>query len=259
MECNSTSNSLDFTLRSLLISQNDMLRPPLLEHTSPLEAHFYPLSHARPLLLHTHTNAPIRILLVTLALGTGLRCLAGQWVLYSSMDGIQRTGEIRAWRYDLPSFVLRCSTDTYNEALMPCVSKLLSISTHRTLPRILVSTFALGNGGEVFFALHAPCFLLFATGLVVLSWWVLPVTMWLIHKSKGVLARTKSETWMTCTTLLSMFILLIPVSTLVFLASRIPLQLVNPPRELRDSPPLPCPTRRRVHSSAVTFSQPGLA
>jgi glycosylphosphatidylinositol deacylase len=32
--------------------------PPLLEHTSPSEAHFYPLTHARPLLLHTHTGAP---------------------------------------------------------------------------------------------------------------------------------------------------------------------------------------------------------
>ena len=112
-ERNSTSNSLHFTLRLLLISQKEALLPLLLEHTSPLEAHFYPLSHARPLLQHTHT-VPARpsaytrihaastlshtlrktaksqlctcawtsgVLLVTLALGTGLRCLAGQWVL----------------------------------------------------------------------------------------------------------------------------------------------------------------------------------
>lgn len=39
-------------------SHTEALLPPLLEHTSPSEAHFYPLTHARPLLLHTHTSAP---------------------------------------------------------------------------------------------------------------------------------------------------------------------------------------------------------
>ena len=60
-ECNSTSNSVNFALRSLLISQKEAILPPLLEHTSPPEAHFYPLSHARPLLLHTHTSAPVHV------------------------------------------------------------------------------------------------------------------------------------------------------------------------------------------------------
>ena len=57
-ECNSTPNSLNFTLRSLLISQKEAILPPLLEHTSPSEAHFHPLTQPRPLLLHAHSSAP---------------------------------------------------------------------------------------------------------------------------------------------------------------------------------------------------------
>ena len=61
-ECDSTYSSL----RSCCVhcsSHTEPLLPPLLEHTflehmSPSEAHFYPLTHARPLLLHTHTGAP---------------------------------------------------------------------------------------------------------------------------------------------------------------------------------------------------------
>ena len=52
------SNSFNFTLRSLLISQKDTILPSLLDHPSPSEAYFYPLSHARPSLLYTHTSAP---------------------------------------------------------------------------------------------------------------------------------------------------------------------------------------------------------
>ena len=60
-ECNSTSISVNFTLLSLLISQKEAILPPLLEHTSPSEALFYPLSHPRPVLLHTHTSAPVHV------------------------------------------------------------------------------------------------------------------------------------------------------------------------------------------------------
>ena len=120
----------------------------------------------------------------------------------------------------------RCNTDTYDEALMPSVSELLSRFMHGTLLRLLVATFVvsllplptdyvLRNGGEVFFTLHAPFDLLIATSLVVLRWWILCILMWPIHKFKRVLAQTKSKTRMTCTTLLSMSIILILVSTLV--------------------------------------------
>ena len=110
--------------------------------------------------------------------------------------------------------------------------------------------YALGNGGEIFFALQVPFFLLFATGLVVLSWWVLRVTMWPIRKSKRVLARTKSETWTYHPSIDPH----IRINPRISLQSCVPRQLVNPLRELRDSPPLPRPTRRRAHSSAITFS-----
>jgi len=38
--------------------RTEPLLPPLLEHTSPPEAHFHPLTLSRPSLLHTHTGAP---------------------------------------------------------------------------------------------------------------------------------------------------------------------------------------------------------
>ena len=110
---------------------------------------------------------------------------------------------------------------------MPSVSESLFGFTRGTLPRLLVATFVisllplpkdyvLGNGGEVFFALHAPFVLLIATGLVVVSWWILRILMWPIRKSKRILTRTKSESGgMTRTTFLSMLIILILVSTLI--------------------------------------------
>ena len=116
----------------------------------------------------------------------------------------------------------RCNTDAYNEAPMPSVPESLSGFTRGTLPRLLVTTFVLslrsppkdhvlGNGGEVFFGLHAPFVQLIATGPVVVSWWILRILIWPIPRSKRVLARTKSETGMTRTTLRSMFILLVLV------------------------------------------------
>jgi glycosylphosphatidylinositol deacylase len=57
-ECNSTYNWIGFTPMFAAHAIQRRLLPPLLEHTSPSEAHFYPLTHARPLLLHTHTGAP---------------------------------------------------------------------------------------------------------------------------------------------------------------------------------------------------------
>ena len=56
-ECNSVYNSM-FPFCVRCSSHTEPLLPPLLEHTSPSEAHFYSLMHARPSLLHTHSSAP---------------------------------------------------------------------------------------------------------------------------------------------------------------------------------------------------------
>lgn len=255
-ECNSTSNSVNFALRSLLISQKEAILPPLLEHTSPPEAHFYPLSHARPSLLHPHTSAPFTLHPYT-PRGLNLTLYASQnckvaslhlrvdwwssldrasarywtalsgwavgvsvWMLCSVLGKYEREGTSRRHLFTC------CNTDAYNEDPMPSVSESLFRFMRGTLPRPLVATFivslllrpkdyVLGNGGEVFFTLHAPFVLLIATGSVVLSWWILCILMWPICKSKCVLARTKSETRMTRMTLLSMFIIFILILTLV--------------------------------------------
>jgi glycosylphosphatidylinositol deacylase len=110
---------------------------------------------------------------------------------------------------------------------MPSVSESLTIFTRGTLPRLLGATFVvsllplpkdyvLGNGGEVFFAPYTPFVLLIATGLVVVSWWALCVLMWPIRKAGRVLARTKSESGITRTTvLLSIFLDLILVAFII--------------------------------------------
>ena len=103
---------------------------------------------------------------------------------------------------------------------MPSVSESLSRFMHGALPWLLVATFIvsllpllkdyiLGNSGEDFFTLHASFVLLIATGLVIVSWWILRILMWPIRKS------TKSESGMMRPTLLSMFIILILILTLV--------------------------------------------
>ena len=259
-ECNSTPNSLNFTLRSLLISQKEAILPPLLEHTSHSEAHFHPLTHPRPLLLHAHSSAPFTSHPHTprglnLTLYTSQDCKVASlhlrvdwwsslgragarywtavpawavgvvvWMLFNALGEYERGGTKHRHFF----FVSRCNTDAYNEAPMPSVSESLSRFTRGTLPRLLVATFilsllplskdyVLGNGGEVFFAPHAPFVLLIATGLVVVSWWLLGVLMWPIRKSKRILTRTKSETGLGIarTTLLSMLIILILISTLI--------------------------------------------
>jgi glycosylphosphatidylinositol deacylase len=110
---------------------------------------------------------------------------------------------------------------------MPSVSEAITNFTRGTLPRLSVASFVvsllplpkdhvLGKGGEVFFAPYAPFVLLFATGLVVVSWWALRVLMWPIRKAGRVLARAKSETGITRTTvLLSMFLDLILVAFII--------------------------------------------
>ena len=54
--CNSAYNCMDSVSAAQRLTE--ALLPPLLEHTSLSEAHFHPLTHARPLLLHIHTGAP---------------------------------------------------------------------------------------------------------------------------------------------------------------------------------------------------------
>ena len=182
------------------------------------------------------------------------------WMLFNALGEHEHGGMTR---HNLFS---RCNTNEYNEALMHIVSKSLSKFTRWTLPRLLVATFVvsllplpkdsvLGNGGEVPSALHAPFVLLIAPGLVVVNWWILRILMWPIRKSKRILALTKSETGrgITRTALLSMFILLILISTFVpwQVASSSADQSTSRPTQLAS----PRPTRRRAHSSyEITFS-----
>ena len=103
------------------------------------------------------------------------------WTIFSALGEYEHGGTTRR-------HMSRGNTDAYNEAPMPSVSKSLSMSTRRTLPQLLVATFVmslllllkdyvLGDGGEVFLTLHAPFLLLTATGLVILSRWLLRVVM----------------------------------------------------------------------------------
>ena len=127
----------------------EALLPPLFE---PSEAHFYPLSHTRP---HTHTSAPFtsqisisihvasnlphtpcktaKSHLCTCAwtvgvLSVALAPAAPGWavgivvrVLFSALGEYERGGTT-------PHHLSRCNTDAYNEALMLCVSKSISMS-----------------------------------------------------------------------------------------------------------------------------------
>ena len=55
-ECNSAYKYL-FSFCVHCSPHTEPLLPPLLEHTSPSEAHFYSLTQAQPLLLHTPSSA----------------------------------------------------------------------------------------------------------------------------------------------------------------------------------------------------------
>ncbi|KAI9459683.1 PGAP1-like protein-domain-containing protein [Lactarius psammicola] len=261
---------------------NEPLLPPLLEHTSPSEAHFHPLMHARQLLLHTHTAAPFtshphtRGLNLTfrlsaptrgtgglpsavLALGTGPPFPAGQWV---SLRGC----------YPALSAYTRVE-----EAPMPSVSESLSIFTRETLPRLLGATlvisllplpkdYVLGNEGEVAFAPLTPLVLLIATGLVTVSWWVLCIVMWPIRKAGRVLTRRKADAGITRNTVLSMLLILLLIALVVpwqvaFLGCWI-IHLVTCATHDPPAPgdvPTPPPTRPRSPSPAPAIRYPPTA
>ena len=58
--CKSAYNCL-FSICLRCSFHTEPLPPPLLEHTLPSEAHFYPLTLARTLLLHTHSSTPFTL------------------------------------------------------------------------------------------------------------------------------------------------------------------------------------------------------
>ena len=150
------------------------------------------------------------------ALSTGLRCLAGQWVLqYGCCAAFlaNMSVEVRVAVICLRVAILMHTMKIRCLVYLNRSSGSRAGLYHGLLPR--PKDYALGNGSEVFFALHTPFVLLIAMGSVVLSWWILCILMWPIRKSKCVLAQTKSETGMTRTTLLLMFIIFILVLTLV--------------------------------------------
>lgn len=216
---------------------NKPLLPPLLEHTSSSEAHFYPLTHARPLLLHTHTGAPFishphtRGLNLTLYASPDCKVaslhLRVDWRGSLGRAGARYWIAVPGWAVGVVAWMLfgALGVDERGDP-MPSVSESLSIFTRETLPRLLGATlvlsllplpkdYVLGNGGEVIFALLSPLVLLIATGLVAVSWWVLCVVMWPIRKAGRFLSRRKADTGITRNAVLSMLLVLLLVALLV--------------------------------------------
>ncbi|KAH9019092.1 PGAP1-like protein-domain-containing protein [Lactarius hengduanensis] len=189
------------------------LLTPLLEHTSPSEAHFYPLTHARPLLLHTHSWRAIAKSHLCTCAWTGRGSLGRAGARYWTA--------VPGWAVGVVAWMLFSALGEYERgAPMPSVSESLSVFTRATLPRLLGATLAisllplprdyvLGNGGEIVFAPLAPLVLLIATGLVTVSWWVLCITMWPIRKAG------RADAGITRNTVLSMLLVLLLVALLV--------------------------------------------
>jgi hypothetical protein len=76
---------------------------------------------------------------------------------------------------------------------MPAVHQSLSTYSRKPLKKLVLVSFLisflplpvdyyLGNEGEMTFAPIAPLLLLIASGLVVVSWWVLAILMWPLGK-----------------------------------------------------------------------------
>ncbi|KAF8262780.1 PGAP1-like protein-domain-containing protein [Lactarius quietus] len=134
---------------------------------------------------------------------------------------------VPGWAVGVVVWMLFSALGKYERgAPMPSVSDSLAMFTRGTLPRFLIATTVvsilplpkdcvLGNGGEVFFALHAPLVLLISTGLVVISWWLLRIFMYPIRKAGRVLTRTKADAGITRNTVLSMSLVLLLVALVV--------------------------------------------
>ncbi|OCH95908.1 PGAP1-domain-containing protein [Obba rivulosa] len=194
---------------SEIASCSDALLPPLLEHTSlsPMshspETHYHPLLAfpTRPILLHSHTSGPF-----VSPPSTGL-----DLSFYSSSDTGCALEELRvtldwwgtlgrvstryassasAWAVAVVSTILWDALSQNGDGPVPSVHASLQRFVSHILPRLVPILFALsviplpvgfyvGNGGALLLSPVAPLLVLVASGLVVLSWGVLALSIWL--------------------------------------------------------------------------------
>jgi GPI inositol-deacylase len=86
------------------------------------------------------------------------------------------------------------------KAPFPSVSDTLFLFTREALPSLMGASFiislvplpkdyVLGNEGEVAFALLSPLILLFVTGLVTVSWWMICIVIWPVRKLGHIFVR----------------------------------------------------------------------
>ncbi|KAF7792832.1 hypothetical protein EIP86_003933 [Pleurotus ostreatoroseus] len=185
---------------------------PLVQHTShPSETHYYPLASKTPILLHTHGAGPFisspytRGLNLTIFTSGEGGCILKDvgvtvdWWATIGRWGVRYTAPAATWAVAIVAVVLYDAWGVLEgSSMMPDVKQSLSAFVRRRLPWLLLLSFIvsfvpfpehvwLGNGGEPMFAALAPSMLLVATGLVIVSWWVLGVLSWPLNRLHGML------------------------------------------------------------------------
>lgn len=176
---------------------------PLIQHTShPSETHYYPLASKTPILLHTHGAGPF----IPSPYGHGLNltiytsgeggcvlkdvAITVDWWATIGRWGIRYTAPTATWAVGIVAVVLFDAWGAFEGGnSMPDVQQSLSSFVRWRLPWLLLLCFTfsfipfrahvwLGNEGEPMLAILAPLMLLVATGLVIVSWWVLSSLSW---------------------------------------------------------------------------------
>ncbi|KAI0066653.1 PGAP1-domain-containing protein [Artomyces pyxidatus] len=220
-------------------SCSDVRLPPLLRHTSPSEAHFHPLTHDRPVLLHAHTAAPFiphpafsdrGVNLTIFSSGEcelqALRIRLDWWGMLGRA-GARYWAAAPGWAVGVVIWSIFLSWGIQDVGgPVPNVSESLSIFTRAVLPSMLAVAFfasflplpvdyLLGNSGEAFFSPIAPTLLLMVTGLVHVSWWLLCVLMWPLSRVGRMTGRQRDDSGIRKNTLFSMFLIFILVFLII--------------------------------------------
>ncbi|KAI0045655.1 GPI-inositol-deacylase [Auriscalpium vulgare] len=214
--------------------------PPLLQHASPSETLYHPLTEGRPIHLHSHTAAPFvphdagveRGINLTLYTSgecnvQALRIGIDWWGTLGRM-GARYWAAVPGWAVGVVIWTTFIAWGIQESgAPMPTVSESLSIFTRKTLPWLVAASFAvsflplpvdhlLGNSGEAFFSPVAPFLMLVVAGLVQVSWWLLCALMWpvrLLGRITG--SRRKDDTGIRKNTLFSMFLIFVLVFVVI--------------------------------------------
>ncbi|EIW76288.1 PGAP1-domain-containing protein [Coniophora puteana RWD-64-598 SS2] len=190
-------------------SCSEPLLAPLLQYTShSSEIHYFPLTHAKSVALHTHSTAPYvppvrdapsKGIAMTIYSSSQPGCesvlsfdIAIDWWASAGRAATRLPATLVCWATGVVCLLMLCA---WREGRMrrhgkgiSSVQEKFGLFVKGMLPKVLLASFVLalvplpsslylGTRGEPLFAPLAPLIVMTATGAVIISWWMLSLVL----------------------------------------------------------------------------------